>query len=527
MKNKSLYLFGLVNTLTIVFMLFPFSSITGLNPKIFDIPTWLLLSFLSSFLLSDADKFKISQKVNTKFLLLTSSCIFINFFSHKYIEYYNFQLSSVDFAHFDYTVWNTIKGRILELSIGEDYLYYKNLLGNHFSPLLMLFSLFHFITESHIWLPFTQAFILAFSLIPLYKLANKYLNNIYYSFYFSLAFIYSKFFTRIIKYEFHLEIIYIPLLLIFFMSFDKLKKKFTSKSFTYFLISLILVLLVKEDSAIILSGLPIYYLIKSKGLKNKFISFSLLIASFLWLMATTKIIMPFFHKPNFPIDSSTYMMLWDKYGNNMKDIIITACLHPHWVLNDILTNKAFYYLFVPLLFIPFIKTTFLIFAPILGLHLIASLKIMKYLMIYYSAPILPLIFYVFLKNIKSTKMNLNIIKITIVLLLAFNIGGFKLKAYDKSYDGLNESIQRVPTAQFYNDEKIYVVGSVLTRLPYNYNFKRFSKMEMLENKNATFIVSKKGNNYPFNGEEINLIINKLRSSHKLIFQENDLYIFKY
>lgn len=454
-------------------------------------------------------------KVNFKLFFIP---IILFIVSNILAPYYNFQLSSADFAHFDYTIWNASNLRGLDLSIGEDSLYYRNLLGNHFSPILFIISLPQYLFSSHLYLPILSILLFLFSLFLMYIISNFHLKDRLLSAIFSVSFLCSKYFSKVINYEFHHEIIYIPLLLLLYLGYIN---RFKSRSYILSML-LVAIISVKEDSWLIISGIFLYLGSISTKNSHRFAFLILIPICAFSLLLTLQFIMPLFHKEGFSPNSSTFLSLWSSYGDNAQSAFVGMLKRPHSVLFDLLTNKTFYYLFVPLLFLPFATSSFLIFTPSILIHLLSSYPLMKNLLIYYSAPFLALIFIAALISLEKFKNRRNIILIISFLLLGFNIGNFRFRSFNP-FNSQNASLQKLNSKVNKLDGNIYILGTLITRINYDLKIRRFTNLKQLKDANY-LVLTRPGNYHPFSKNDIDSLIDSNKT--KVIYKDDFNLILK-
>ena len=107
--TKYCYLFNGLVLLTLSLMFFPMATVLNISPKLFDIPTVILITYFSSYFLPLHYKDKLNKLLtHKKSIALIILFVFFNFFGHQLTKYLNYEFSSMDFSHYDYTIWNTI-----------------------------------------------------------------------------------------------------------------------------------------------------------------------------------------------------------------------------------------------------------------------------------------------------------------------------------------------------------------------------------------------------------------------------------
>lgn len=451
-----------------------------------------------------------------------------HFTLYKVLSHMAVHPSGADFSHYDYAIWNASQGRGLLVSIGEPSLYYENLLGNHFSPFLFILAPILKVFPYHITTSLFQVLALCLTLWWLYRLCFKVfryyqLNFIKsYSFFICLSFLCNDYLLKIFKYEFHVEIFYIPF---FLLLTNSLWNKFWENKKSSWPIALFLILSIKEDSGLIIFGLGVSLLfLLERGQKLWGIFFSVI--GLMAFFISYKYLMPLFIKPDAPKDASSFIGLWAKYGSSLKEIIVSFITKPHWVLEDFLTAPSFYKIFVLWLFLPFCSFWIFSAMPGLGISLTSTSKL-RDLDLYYSAPILPfvVISFVFaLIILKKEGYRKLILTLCLILNLSMGLGGYRLPHAKDDYFSFKSSLDKGFKSVPVDLGRVYVSGHLLPQLPYHKNFKRvwdtsfyntdFSNIEGI-------IIGKKINNWPLSDSSRDSLVEQLKNSpnFKIVFED--------
>ncbi len=190
-----------------------------------------------------------------------------------------------DMAIFTQAIWNTTQGNWLYSSIKGGIC----LLGDHFSPILFLFALPYAIWPDPKCLLLLQACLASSCVFPIYRIAEKRLNRSSLALIFPLAFALYLPLRNAVRFDFHPEIVTLPL---WFWAFERLlHEKWKMVSFL-----LLLGLLSKENAAGLTFAFGTWALIHQK---LKFgISWMLFSLAYLWI--TTNFLIPCFsHQPYF------------------------------------------------------------------------------------------------------------------------------------------------------------------------------------------------------------------------------------
>lgn len=231
------------------------------------------------------------------------------------LRYEHFMTGSYDLAIYDQGIWHysrfespvsTVKG--------------MNILGDHFSPILVFLSpSFWFFHDAKIILIF-QAFVVSLSAFFLYLILTKWFKSQIAAFLLSLTFFLFLGLQYALDYDFHLVSLSVfPLSLIFFGLF--LNKNL------YYWIGVVIAFLLKEDLPVIICFIGLYeYLIlkkKNLGLITIFLSAS-------YFLLETKILMPFFQ--NNSLVAKNYIDFYD-LGKTSDIMISNSLTNPLMILS--------------------------------------------------------------------------------------------------------------------------------------------------------------------------------------------------
>lgn len=501
--------------------------------NIFDFRIYLLIFFSLwglSFYWKKELFFKIRDYLDQKsnfIILLLSTVLFFYFLIFKYYSWQSGNTSGSDFSHFDYALWNISEGRGPLLSI-DDTLYYKNIFGNHFAPILYLLASPYFFVSSHFLPYFYQVLFLLSGFLGSYfftkNILGRYLipHEKLLGLLFAICFLSFQYTLRVFKYEFHHEILYFPLGLWVIYEII-LKVEFRVKRNLYFILSILFYLSVKEDAPLNLLGPCLWAFFKTKGKEKVF--WSLLSVFFIsYFFIIFKMIMPLY-----ALDSTknNFLPMWAKYGHNIVDISKSFISHPHWVFQDIFFNKTFLKVFIPWLFIPFFSKSFLLFLSSLALVMTGSDIQIKELLIYYSSPVIPFIFCSVVLGTLSYKKYIN--KFVCVFLganLLIGIGTLRLDSSNSDVSILNDVVQnRINSVMASGSDHrlVYVTGGTLVFLNYHKNFRRLGefsfKADLDPLKTKAVLIGSGINAYPLKEHDLVKIKEKLK---ELQYQREDI-----
>ena len=197
-----------------------------------------------------------------------------------------------------------------------------NLLGDHFEPILLFIAPLYKLWPSVYVLIILQSLLLASAIIPLYLIAKYRLKERLLIFAFIVSYILSRPLRGVGLFDFHPECFILPLL---FWAYYFL---ITRKNALLFL-TLLVLLLCKEDTAFLISGLGIFAFFAQKRIG---LGVSLFISGIATWILITKIVIPHFN----PLHKYGYMNRLPfglTYKDNIKAIINKPLLLSRLILD--------------------------------------------------------------------------------------------------------------------------------------------------------------------------------------------------
>lgn len=267
-------------------------------------------------------------------------------FGACFIKYYYHQYNGNDLAIFNQAFYNSSQGRWFVSSFNP-----PSYLGDHLALLMTALFPVYRLLPSALTLLFLQTLWLALAAWPLYLIARHYLSL-------NLARI--VFFAWLLNPIVHsinlLEWHFISLLpfLIFWLWYFFIKDKFIP-----FIIFLGLILLVREDAAILAASFGLLMLFK-KSINRRYLLYSLLtiVFSLAWFVTAVKLV-SFFNI------SGSYKFLKQYYwlGDSWPGILLGLIKNPLIILKIFFNQHIFIYflmLLLPLIFTPLFAPTYLI-----------------------------------------------------------------------------------------------------------------------------------------------------------------------
>lgn len=165
--------------------------------------------------------------------------------------------------------------------------------GTHNSPILFLLLIPYALAPSIYTLLVVQALAITLAAIPLFKLAEKVLNDERKALMVSLAYLLNPFTHGLVRYEFHPAVLGVPFMFLFayFMEKGELKKA---------AIASILVLSVKEDAGLFLITYALFMVLRKHGFKiqdwwREKTAFSFAALGAAWIAVSVFVVIPSFN----------------------------------------------------------------------------------------------------------------------------------------------------------------------------------------------------------------------------------------
>lgn len=479
---------------------------------------------------------KIQQKRGVFFLILFT-VLFIFYFSYlSIIRYQTLNSHYYDLGIMHQVVYNTAKGRFLEMT---DPTLSQNIsrLAIHFDPILAIFAplylIFNFSPEI---LLIGQALIVGLGGVFVYLLGIFFIKNQALSLFFASLYFLHYQVARAVIFDFHSVVLATTFLLITFYLYHK-------NNLRMFYFFLFLTLLTKEHTGLVISCYGIYLIFYLKDKKNGLICF---LVGLLFFLLTSFVIIPYFRNERHfaldyyenyfaaPYQSLSYLISWD----NLK-----------YLFRLILPN--FFSLFNPAVLI--------IALPEFLINLLSKNNNMREIYFHYQSLIIPVLFYgsiVGYWNLYRKKRQIFLKKLLFILFVFFNIYYFflfyplpaivknKIKYQPLSSETKNsirfwqkilkdDQIKVCTTpklAPFFSGRKHYynfLFDPAFYSLGY-FDDDIYEKKKNTYNKADYIIVYQKEINFLLKKNASFRIYDKLRKdkNFELIFQKGDIEVFK-
>lgn len=326
--------------------------------------------------------FNTIQKHKHEFILVILICIYISYFTiASFLRYDNFYTGRFDLGNMDQTVWNTINGRIFQMS-GDDGVIISRL-SAHADFMLILLSPFYLIWSHPKMLLLIQSFVLGFGGVFVFLIAKEILKNKTSALIFSLLFLMNPLLQFTNLYDFHAVTLATTFLLASFYFLIKRK---------YLLMTVLLILsgITKEQVWVItfLFGFPLLFkkVKKIKFLGIGIILFSLSIFGYLIWYAIPQSL----GKDHFALS------YYSDFGNSPTEVIKTVFFSPQKIISTIFEGDRLNYLkqiFMPLGFLSLVFPILLVFGvPDLLINLLSNNPQLHQIYYQYTSTITPFIF---------------------------------------------------------------------------------------------------------------------------------------
>ncbi len=288
-----------------------------------------------------------TKERNLGLILFAEMLLFILVFSYLSILRHNRLNSAIyDLGLFDQIIWNIAHGRFFESSIKG-----FNYLGDHFSPILVIFAPLYWIWEDVRILLIAQTVIVSLAGYYAGLLSYHLTRDIKVSAAFGLAILGNSNVLLVVLFDFHPEVITIPL-------FAYIVYQFALKKHIKVFLASLIALIIKEDVAITVTLTGIAFAIISR--EKKYLILSL--AGFVYFIVVMKVLIPLFRPKTFTGDY-LYIERYSYLGKNMKEVILSIITNPFYPIVKMYKwtkLKVLLRLFYPTIFLSFLSPAFLI-----------------------------------------------------------------------------------------------------------------------------------------------------------------------
>lgn len=268
-------------------------------------------------------------KKNLTEIILVFSIVFfvIYFFYLSLIRVYSLNSYYYDLGIFDQVVYNTSRGRILEMT-NQSFNKNLNRLAIHFDPILIFFSLPYWFFPHFSLLLFFQILIIASGAVAIYKLSQLIIKNNFISLFFAAVYLLNFQIQRAILFDFHPVVLSTSFLLWAAYFYEK-------RRFFYFYLMIFLSLFTKEHLGLVILFWGIYLFIIKKDFKNSLLMGFL---GFLFFILTNQFIIPYFRG-----ESHFAVKYYSHFGGSVKDVFLSLMRNPLLIIGKMISLKNWDY----------------------------------------------------------------------------------------------------------------------------------------------------------------------------------------
>lgn len=284
-------------------------------------------------------------------------------------QHLSFNTYSHDFSMIDEALYNSHSGQFMFSPVLG-----KNLLGEHFSPILIFLIPLHFVFTTPYLLVLVQPIALWASMLVLKKLLMREGLSVPLVNLACLVYLNNPIMVSTLNYLFHQEC-FLPLII--FGMFWHCREKITWK---YWLM-VVFALMIKEDVGLYLLGFSAYLVVADKRYKMGFIT---ALVNVLWIMIAIKVLIPYFGECG---GGYKFLARWAYWGNSPVNILSGYFQHPLIFLR-VVFSVPYILLFSCMLFMPFYrKWSWLIFFVPWVINSTSSFVLQAKMSIYYGIPV--------------------------------------------------------------------------------------------------------------------------------------------
>lgn len=389
-------------------------------------------------------------------LMLAAAAVFVRI---KFLQWPAGEISGVDFSHIDYAIWSTAHGRFMQIPVIAPQATFTDFFGNHYSPVLFFHVVARWLVDSPLSTLVVHALSLAAAVPVLHRLACRIVEPVSASL-LTAAYVFSGAVASTLQFDIHQESFY-PLAfgLIFLGLYSRR---------VWMIVGTLLALSVKEDSGVYLFPAFLWLAFWYPQRRRECLSLAALAA--IAVVVTLKVLMPL-HQPAGAV-APYYLPFWASYGKTFGEVIWTMLTHPHWVIWDIVSNKAIYKNLLQWGFLP-------VFSPLGALALpsiaVSSTAVgtQRALGLYYGIVLTPIFFFsaaLVLARIRRRRA----VALAVLALSAFVGGSFlrlsrPLPFFAEVKSGA-EMVGRI-------EGKVFVQSGLLPYLPYQTNWQRIDSVK--------------------------------------------------
>jgi uncharacterized membrane protein len=393
------------------------------------------------------------------------------FFKIKLLQFSAGEISGVDFSHLDYAIWSTAKGNFMKIPIVPDATAFTDFFGNHYSPILLVHVFFRWLVDSPKTTLFVHALSLALAVPVLFSLARSYLEKLP-SAVIVLIFVFCGSVASTLQFDIHQESFFPLAWGLFFWGY----RTHTWKLF----LGAILVLSIKEDAGIYLFWASLVLALFAK--EKRILLLAVGSFSLIYTFVALKILMPM-HQPDSAL-VPYYFTMWAKYGSSFQEVILNMIKHPHWVISDLVLNKALYKNLLPWAFLPLMHPFgFIALAPLVVSS--TALGVQSGFGLYYGIVLVPIFFFVSCIALKNSKYLWR--WLAVALCCSAFIGGSYFR-FPKALEFLPEVESMAKKLALENSKEVWVQSGLLPFLEYDDRWRRLDSIDQLNSRSSAEVV---------------------------------------
>jgi uncharacterized membrane protein/uncharacterized membrane protein YbhN (UPF0104 family) len=294
-------------------------------------------------------------------------------------KYLNFFTGRFDLGNMDQTVWNTLHGRIFQIT-NPDGINIMSRLGIHADFILILFAPFYAIWSDPRMLLLIQTIVVALGAVFVYLLAKNIIQNKNLAIILSITYLLNPLVQKQNLYDFHAITLATTFLIATFYFLIK-------KRYGWFVIFLVLSVLTKEDIYLIAAMFGLYFFMKGKRWQGLTVT----IISLVFFVLLMRVFIPGARGgPHFAL---SYL---SNFGDSPVQIILNIIIKPQltfFTLAKYSTIQYLFQIFAPLGFLSLFSPLYLIFAsPELFINLLSTNPNLRDISYQYNAAVIPFLY---------------------------------------------------------------------------------------------------------------------------------------
>ena len=426
------------------------------------------ICFLSFFAYYVTSKFSLIISKKNSFYIFVFSLLFYSL-SIFYLSFgkINALHHYIDFSTVLEISWRNHQGYGLTTLMSENYHGSSHWFAAHFTPIIYLTYIPTFaIFPSPYVIPICETFFILSSLIPLWLISKKYLDNNSSRLLISSFLFYPTIFYINLYGTAFIELC-IPFFLWLFYFFEEKKNKL-------FILTLILCLMIREEVSLVMCMFGIYMLIK----KRFYLAFFTIFLSIIYFYTVMNIVIPSFRIENSKEHIAN--VLFKEWGSTYSEMIVNIILNPIDALKKMLTVPKIANLImflIPLLFVPLSNMyVFLVAMPNIVIGFLSYSITHTSFILYYLSPSIPVFFYatiIGISNFKKFKF-INVESLMNAILVAsisttIFFGGtpISIAFWNESYSVGNFYTTNFHRSAYKEEENDIIVKEIVKQIPEN------------------------------------------------------------